>query len=76
MTDLRRRASAGEKKASLARGFGISRETLYPYLRATPLPGNPHEPCRNPAANEPHILHAIVVVTRPLKSTFAIHRRQ
>ena len=30
---LRRRASAGEKKARLAREFGISRETLYQYLR-------------------------------------------
>jgi DNA invertase Pin-like site-specific DNA recombinase len=31
--DLRRRADAGEKKAPLAREFGISRETLYQYLR-------------------------------------------
>jgi DNA invertase Pin-like site-specific DNA recombinase len=38
VTELRRRAGAGEKKASLAREFGISRETLYQYLRATPLP--------------------------------------
>ena len=29
---LRRRAAAGEKKAALAREFGISRETLYQYL--------------------------------------------
>jgi hypothetical protein len=34
--DLRRRASAGEKKAPLAREFGISRETLYQYLRQKP----------------------------------------
>lgn len=33
-TELRRRAAAGEKKAQLAREFGISRETLYQYLRA------------------------------------------
>jgi DNA invertase Pin-like site-specific DNA recombinase len=30
---LRQRAAAGEKKACLAREFGISRETLYQYLR-------------------------------------------
>jgi hypothetical protein len=28
-----KRAAAGEKKAGLAREFGISRETLYQYLR-------------------------------------------
>jgi len=33
MTDLRQRAAAGEQKAKLAREFGISRETLYQYLR-------------------------------------------
>lgn len=32
--ELRKRSAAGEKKASLAREFGISRETLYQYLRA------------------------------------------
>lgn len=31
--ELRRRAAAGEKKAQLAREFGISRETLYQYLK-------------------------------------------
>ena len=31
--DLRRRVAAGEAKAQLAREFGISRETLYQYLR-------------------------------------------
>jgi len=31
---LRQRAQAGEQKASLAREFGISRETVYQYLRA------------------------------------------
>jgi DNA invertase Pin-like site-specific DNA recombinase len=30
---LKERAAAGEQKASLAREFGISRETLYTYLR-------------------------------------------
>jgi DNA invertase Pin-like site-specific DNA recombinase len=30
---LKKRAAAGEKKAVLAREFGISRETLYQYLR-------------------------------------------
>ena len=34
VTDLRGRASAGEKKAHLAREFGISRETLYQHLQA------------------------------------------
>jgi len=33
LAELRRRASSGEKKAFLAREFGISRETLYQYLR-------------------------------------------
>jgi DNA invertase Pin-like site-specific DNA recombinase len=33
VADLRRRVSIGEKKARLAREFGISRETLYQYLR-------------------------------------------
>jgi Helix-turn-helix domain of resolvase/Resolvase, N terminal domain len=32
-THLRQRAHAGEAKAQLAREFGISRETLYQYLR-------------------------------------------
>jgi len=32
--ELRKRAAAGEKKAVLAREFGISRETLYQYLAA------------------------------------------
>ena len=31
---LRQRLAAGEKKAQVARDFGISRETLYQYLRA------------------------------------------
>ena len=34
VAELRRRAAAGEQKAKLAREFGISRETLYQYLRA------------------------------------------
>ena len=33
MAALRRRAPAGEKKAQLAREFGISRETLCQYLK-------------------------------------------
>jgi DNA invertase Pin-like site-specific DNA recombinase len=33
VAELRRRAAAGEKKAQLAREFGVSRETLYQYLR-------------------------------------------
>jgi DNA invertase Pin-like site-specific DNA recombinase len=34
VSDLRKRVASGEKKAVLAREFGISRETLYQYLRA------------------------------------------
>lgn len=34
-TELRRRIAAGEKKAGLARDFGISRETLYQYAPVT-----------------------------------------
>ena len=33
VAELRQRAAAGEQKAALAREFGISRETLYQYLR-------------------------------------------
>ena len=33
--EVRRRAMDGEKKAQLAREFGISRETLYQYLKRT-----------------------------------------
>ena len=33
IADLRNRAFAGEKKAALARAFGISRETVYQYLK-------------------------------------------
>lgn len=32
---LRERAAAGEQKSALAKEFGISRETVYSYLRAT-----------------------------------------
>jgi hypothetical protein len=32
--ELRRRASAGENKAALAREFCISRQSLYSYLQA------------------------------------------
>ena len=34
IAELRRRINEGDKKAQLARDFGISRETLYQYLRA------------------------------------------
>lgn len=33
--ELRERAAAGEKKSLLANEFGISRETVYSYLRTT-----------------------------------------
>lgn len=36
IVELRSRAAAGETKAALAREFGISRETLYQYLKAAP----------------------------------------
>jgi DNA invertase Pin-like site-specific DNA recombinase len=35
ITEVRRRVNAGDKKAHVARDFGISRETLYQYLRTT-----------------------------------------
>lgn len=38
VVELRRRACAGEQKAALAREFGISRETLYQYLKVAPSP--------------------------------------
>jgi len=34
IAELRQRAAAGEPKATLGREFGISRETVYQYLRA------------------------------------------
>jgi DNA invertase Pin-like site-specific DNA recombinase len=34
ITEMQRRIGAGEQKAHVARAFGISRETLYQYLRA------------------------------------------
>lgn len=34
VAELRQRANAGEQKAKLAREFGVSRETLYQYLKA------------------------------------------
>lgn len=33
IAELKRRASAGEKKAALAREFGISRQTIHTYIR-------------------------------------------
>jgi DNA invertase Pin-like site-specific DNA recombinase len=35
LLELKRRVSLGEKKALIARDFGISRETLYQYLRSS-----------------------------------------
>ena len=35
VTELRQRAGDGAAKATLAREFGISRETVYQYLRTT-----------------------------------------
>ena len=34
--ELKQRVEAGEKKATLAREFGISRDTVYQYLRSAP----------------------------------------
>jgi len=41
ITDLRERVAVGEPKAHLAREFGISRETVYQYLRAQPAATEP-----------------------------------
>jgi DNA invertase Pin-like site-specific DNA recombinase len=43
VSDLRARVTAGELKASLAREFGISRQTRYQYLRPT-QPASPAGP--------------------------------
>ena len=45
--ELRQRANAGEQKAALARAFGISRETLYQYLKRAATLG--HEVSRERA---------------------------
>jgi DNA-binding CsgD family transcriptional regulator len=34
---MAQRAAGGESKASLAREYGISRETVYQYIRTNPL---------------------------------------
>ena len=52
MTELCRRAGAGEKKTLLAREFGICRETLYQYLRQ----GTVNKPSLEKA--EPHLAPA------------------
>ena len=39
VAELRQRADAGEQKAKLAREFGISRETVYSYLRSAAVTG-------------------------------------
>jgi DNA invertase Pin-like site-specific DNA recombinase len=36
---LRQRAAGGERKSALAKEFGISRETVYGYLRAKAVTG-------------------------------------
>jgi DNA invertase Pin-like site-specific DNA recombinase len=36
---LRQRAAGGKRKSVLAKEFGISRETVYSYLRADPVTG-------------------------------------
>ncbi|CAM4294968.1 helix-turn-helix domain-containing protein [Deinococcus marmoris] len=36
ISDLQQRAEQGESKASLARAFGISWETVYQYLKDAP----------------------------------------
>jgi DNA invertase Pin-like site-specific DNA recombinase len=36
VAELRRRAAAGDNKSQVARDLGISRETLYRYLRTVP----------------------------------------
>lgn len=41
--ELKRRAAAGERKSEIARSMGISRETLYQYLRAAPSPASVHD---------------------------------
>lgn len=41
ITELRRRTDAGEEKSALAREFGISRQTLYRYLRTEQTPEGP-----------------------------------
>lgn len=40
VSDLRARAEAGEAKTALAKAFGISRETVYQYLRAAEPTGD------------------------------------
>jgi len=46
--ELRQRVAAGEGKAAVARAYGISRETLYQYLRLTPTAA-PSRSIRTPA---------------------------
>lgn len=45
INDLRQRMAKGEKKTQVARDLGISRQTLYQYIKAQP----PSPPCSSPA---------------------------
>ena len=47
ITELRRRTDAGEEKSALAREFGISRQTLYRYLRTEQTPEGPDSGVRS-----------------------------
>ena len=49
VTQMRRRVEAGQKKAQVARDFGISRETFYQYLRYKALSGDGGESVSEPA---------------------------
>jgi len=54
IAELRARVAGGEKKARLAREFGISRETLYQYLREfLPVPDLGPSAQRDSLAGEP-----------------------
>jgi DNA invertase Pin-like site-specific DNA recombinase len=48
LLELQQRITSGEKKARIAREFGISRETLYQYLRHQQTQTRPSELCTTP----------------------------
>jgi DNA invertase Pin-like site-specific DNA recombinase len=52
IVELRRRVTTGEKKAPLAREFGISRETLYQYLRTEAGERDDGKPQLKPASSK------------------------
>lgn len=64
VAELTERAATGETKSALAREFGVSRETVYQYLRATPTAG------KGPGGHHTGAVAASLRVSRLVMSRF------